>query len=354
LKQRRQQAARTGIGARQQPESNQMSLEEVARRARVSTATVSRVLNNVDVVKSSTRARVMKAVAELNYHPNLNARSLAGGRSKTLGMIASNLENPFFFDVFRTLEADAHAQGYELLAANTDYRPEQLLRSVKTMIGRRVAGLAVVVSEMEPDLIRELDASGIPTVFYDVGPVRGRISNVRVNYRRGMERIVEYLHGLGHRRLAFIGHHSSLGPLSERERAFLETVERYPGKETRTVADVDRPEGGRHAAAELLNSGFEPTAILCVNDFMAIGVLRELRERGLRVPQDVSVTGFDNIGLSEYCYPALTTAHIPRDRVGHLVFESLTRESSDGKPAGREVVVDPEFLVRDSTGPARG
>lgn len=329
-----------------------MSLEEVARRARVSTATVSRVLNNVDVVKSTTRARVMKAVAELNYYPNLNARSLAGGRSRTLGMIASNLENPFFFDVFRTLEADAHAQGYELLAANTDYRPEQLLRSVKTMIGRRVGGLAVIVSEMEPDLIRELEQSGIRTVFYDVGPVRGQISNIRVNYRRGMERIVEYLHGLGHSRLAFIGHHSTLGPISEREKAFLETVARYPGKEARTTADLDRPEGGRRAAAELLDSGFRPTAILCVNDFMALGVLRELRERGLRVPQDVSVTGFDNIGLSEYCWPALTTAHIPRDRIGHLVFESLIREPVNGKPAGREVVVDPEFLLRDSTGPA--
>ncbi len=295
----------------------------------------------------------MKAVAELNYYPNLNARSLAGGRSKTLGMIASNLENPFFFDVFRTLEADAHTHGYELLAANTDYRPEQLLRSVQTMIGRRVGGLAVIVSEMEPDLIRELEQSGIPTVFYDVGPVQGQISNVRVNYRRGVERIVEYLHGLGHSRLAFVGHHTALGPTSEREKSFLETVARYPGKEARTVADIDRPEGGRRAAAELLDSGFKPTAILCVNDFMAIGVLRELRERGFRVPQDVSVTGFDNIGLSEYCWPALTTAHIPRDRIGHLVFESLTRDPGTGKPPSREIVVDPEFLVRDSTGPVR-
>lgn len=330
-----------------------MSLEEVARRAGVSTATVSRVLNNIDVVKNSTRLRVLKAVAELKYHPNLHARTLAGGKSRTIGMIASNLENPFFFDIFRTLEADAHAHGYEVVVANTDYRPEQLVRSVRLMIGRRVAGLAVIVSEMDPALIRELNETGIPAVFYDVGTARRNISNIRVNYRKGIERIVEYLHGLGHRRLAFVGHHSTLGPTSEREKAFVEAVARHaPETEWRTVADQDGFEGGRQATGELLSSGFQPTAVICVNDFMAVGVLRELRERGLRVPQDVSVTGFDNIKLSEFSYPALTTVHIPRDRIGHLVFETLIPESANSKPPAREIVIDPELVLRESTGPA--
>lgn len=326
-----------------------MSLEEVARRARVSTATVSRVLNNLDVVKSSTRARVMKAVAELNYHPNLNARSLAGSRSRTLGMIASNLENPFFFDIFRTLENDAHEHGYELLAAHTGYRPEQLLRSVRTMIGRRVGGLAVIVSEMQPDLIEELERNQIRTVFYDVGPATTGISNIRVNYRRAMEHLVEYLHGLGHNRLAFVGHHSSLAPTSERERAFVETVSRYPAAEWRTAADQDSLEGGQNAARELLSGNFRPTAILCVNDFMAIGVLREVRERGLAIPGDVSVTGFDNIRLSEYSWPPLTTAHIPREQIGHLTFTALVHDGN----VNRETLIQPELILRASTGPAR-
>ena len=136
-----------------------MNLDEVAKLAGVSAATVSRVLNNLDVVRDSTRDRVMRAVSELNYHPNLHARSLAGGKSRSIGMIASNLENPFFFDIFRTLEADSHARGYELVAAHTGYSPEQLVRSVRLMIGRRVAGLAVIVSEMAPDLIEELEKS---------------------------------------------------------------------------------------------------------------------------------------------------------------------------------------------------
>src|SRR5579872_882424 len=146
-----------------------MNLEQVARRAKVSTATVSRVLNNASVVKSSTRARVVKAIEELRYHPNLHARSLAGGKSKTIGVIVSNLENPFFFDIYKTIEADAHAGGYEVVMANTDYRSEQLVTSVRLMIGRRVTGLAAIVSEMAPELIDSLNESNTPAVFYDVG-----------------------------------------------------------------------------------------------------------------------------------------------------------------------------------------
>jgi len=329
-----------------------MNLEEVAKRAGVSTATVSRVLNNLTVVKNSTRARVLKAVSELNYYPNLHARTLAGGKSHTIGMIASNMENPFFFDVFRTLEAEARAHGYEVVVSNTDYDPEQLVRCVRLMIGRRVAGLAVVVSEMDAGLVDEVTATRIPCVFYDVGAARKNITNIKVNYSRGIEKVVEYLHDLGHTRLAFIGHHSSLGPTSERERAFVETVSRYaPAVEWRTVADRDGLDGGRQAARNLLSSGFRPTAIICVNDFTAVGVLRELREQGLRVPGDVSLTGYDNIKLSEYCDPPLTTVDIPRDQIGRLAFASLAPEKEKMRAPGRELVIEPQMVLRDSTGP---
>jgi DNA-binding LacI/PurR family transcriptional regulator len=331
-----------------------MSLEDVAKRARVSSATVSRVLNNLDVVKSSTRARVMKAVAELNYHPNLHARTLAGGQSRTLGIVVSNMENPFFFDVFQSLESDAHAHGYEVVAANTGYEPERLVSSIRLMMGRRVAGLAVIVSEMDAALKTELAEGDMPVVFYDVGAPGKKSTNIRVQYRKGIEKIVQYLHNLGHTRMAFVGHHAKLAPLDERKKAFLETVARYsPHLEITSEADADGPEGGRKAARQLLASGFTPSAIICVNDFTAIGVLRELRDQGLRVPQDVSVTGFDNIKLSEFCFPALTTVHIPRERIGHSVFESLVPNADGPAAPSREILIDPEFLVRDSTGVAR-
>ncbi len=331
-----------------------MNLAEVAKRAGVSTSTVSRTLNNPALVKSPTRARVMKAVAALKYYPNLHARTLAGGRSRTIGMIVSNMENPFFFDIFRQLEEDALAANLEVIVANTDYQPARLVSSIRQMIERRVAGLAVVVSEMDPHLIDELTESSIPVVFHDVGKVRENITNIRVNYRNGIKKIVKYLHSLGHERMAYVGHHASLGPTGERQTAFMGAVARCsPPVEFRSVTHADGFEGGRLATRELLATDFEPTAIVCVNDFMAVGVLRELRDHGLQIPQDVSVTGFDNIKLSEFSSPPLTTVHIPRQQIGHIAFKCLVPERDSPRPPGRDIVIDPELVVRESTGPAK-
>src|ERR1017187_3140814 len=139
-----------------------MTLEEVARRAKVSTATVSRVLNNASLVRGTTRTRVMRVIEELKYHPNLHARTLAGGKSRSIGVIVSNIENSFFLDIYKAVETGAHTEGYEVFMANTDYSAEQLVTSIRLMIGRRVAGLAAIVSEMAPELIEQLSGSGIP------------------------------------------------------------------------------------------------------------------------------------------------------------------------------------------------
>jgi DNA-binding LacI/PurR family transcriptional regulator len=327
-----------------------MNLEEVARRAKVSTATVSRVLNNASLVKVTTRARVMRAIEELKYHPNLHARSLAGGKSRSIGVIVSNIENPFFLDIYKAVETGAHAEGYEVIMANTDYRSEQLVTSVRLMIGRRVAGLAAIVSEMDPELIDELNGYGMPVVFYDVGAPRQNITSIRVNYRRGMEKLTDYLYSLGHRRMGFVGHHAMLGPIHERANVVLESAARYSDVQVRTAADVDSLEGGRRATRELLSADPALTAIVCVNDLMAVGGMREIRERGLRVPEDISVTGFDNIKLAQFCYPALTTVHIPRDQIGQDICGVLM--PNEKTKLEHEILIDPELVLRDSTGPA--
>jgi DNA-binding LacI/PurR family transcriptional regulator len=296
----------------------------------------------------------MRAVAELKYHPNLHARTLAGGRSRTIGMIVPNMENPFFLDIVRQLEADALAANLEVIVANTDHQQARLISSIRRMIGKRVAGLAVVASEMDPHLIDELTDSSIPVVFHDVGTARHNITNIRVNYLNGIEKIVRYLHSLGHERMAFAGHHASSGPTSERQTSFSRAVAQcLPPVEFRSVPHADGLEGGRLAVREFLATGFEPTAVVCVNDFMAVGVLRELREHGLRIPQDVSVTGFDNIKLSEFSFPPLTTVHIPRQQIGHIVFECLVPGRNSPRIPGRDIVIDPELIVRESTGPAK-
>jgi LacI family transcriptional regulator len=331
-----------------------VKLEQVAQRARVSASTVSRVLNNLSVVKNSTRVRVLKAVEELGYHPDLHARSLAGGSSRTIGVIVSNLENPFFFDIYKSIEAGAHAGNFEVLIANTNYSSEQLVNSIRLMLGRRVSGLAIVVSElMDPDLIESLSAGQIPIVFYDVGTASRKITNIRVDYARGVRTLVEYLYSFGHRRFGFLGHHAGLNPINLRLRTVLEVAKSLsPGIEVHAVASEDDLEGGRQAVRQLLALNFDPSAIICVNDVMAVGALRELRERGYDVPGDVSVTGFDDIALAEFCYPALTSVHVPRERIGHIICECLIDPGVKSSRTGSEIVIDPQLVLRKSTGKA--
>ncbi|MBM3752781.1 MAG: LacI family transcriptional regulator [Acidobacteria bacterium] len=325
------------------------SLEDVAKLAGVSTATVSRVLNGVGKVTPRTQAIVRKAAAELKYSPNMHARALAGGATKSIGLVVSNLSNPFFLDVFHALEHEARHYGYELLVANTDYDPERLVANVQLMLGRRVSGLALVVSEIAPNLLSELSERKIRTVVNDVGAPMPYIFNVKTHYWRATERVVEYLFNMGHRRMAFIGHHSALGPLGERNPAFLDAIDQHRGLvEHRIVAADDSLDGGREAVRELFAGGVRPTAIVCVNDFLAVGVLRELREMNLRVPADVSVTGFDNIRLSEMLSPSLTTVHISSNVLCRKIFHMLTDEDEPQ----REFVIDPELVLRESTGPS--
>lgn len=331
-----------------------MTLEEVAKRARVSTSTVSRVLNETGPVRAATRARVLKAIKDLKYQPNLNARTLAGGRSQTLGLIVSNLENPFFLDIFRALDAKAQEQGYEVLVSSTDYTPRRLISSVHLMLQRRVAGLVLIICEVDEQLFRDLYEGEVPVVFYDVGSPAPHVTNIRVDYQRGVRRIVEYLRVLGHRRFGFVGHHTALSPLLGRKQAFLEIMKTYGTDVQYSMVDeADSTEGGRRAAHRLMESGVPPTAILCINDFMAMGVIRALKDRGLDVPGDVSVTGFDNISLAQFSIPTLTTASVPRDEVGCMAFEALTRSWSPNEVPRTEMLIDPELVIRDSTGPVK-
>lgn len=326
-----------------------MRLEDVARWSRVSTATVSRVLNNAPSVKNSTRARVMKAIETLKYNPNLHARSLAAGKSRSIGIIVSNLGNPFFWDIYRALERAARDAGYEVIIANTDYSSASLAASVWMMLGQRVAGLAAIVSEMDPQWIEVFEGHRIPVVYYGVNTPRKNIFNIRVQYRRGMEKLISHLYSLGHRRVGFVGHHTELGSIQERLKGVLDSVRRHPDLQVSAVEDEDSLEGGRRAARALLAANPTLTGLVCVNDWMAVGALRELRETGLCVPADISVTGFDNINLAQFCDPALTSVHLPRDRIGQIMCDFLINRESQYQ---HEFLIDPELVTRESTGPA--
>jgi DNA-binding LacI/PurR family transcriptional regulator len=267
-------------------------------------------------------------------------------------MIVSNIENPFFLEIFCGLERIAAEHGYAVVVEHTDYQPDRLVADIHSMIGRRVAGLAVIVSEMnDSSLIDELTQCKCPVVLFDAAQPSQKITNIKVRYEKGMQRVVEYLCSLGHRKIGFVGHHVSLGPLQVRRRTFLQTLKEFTGNvQNQTVLGSDSPAGGQRAINELLSSDFKPTAIVCVNDFMAVGVLRELRNRGIRIPEDVSVTGFDNIEFSQFTCPSLTTLEIPRGNIGQMVFEALIQNPSQLEK-NQEILIDPVLVVRESTGP---
>lgn len=327
-----------------------VKLEDVAKLAGVSSATVSRVLNGSTAISPNTRKRVLKAIQELRYRPNIHARNLAAGRSNTLGLIVSNIGNPFFLDIYQGMEYQASLRNHELVIASTGYDSKRLATSIHSMLSRRVAGLALFVSEMEPDLVEELAFANVPVVMFDVPAAHPNSTNIRVNYGTGMQMLVSYIRQLGHKRIGFVGHHTSLGPLRERQDAFSSSLkDLLPDTEFLIASRSDSPAGGQDAARQLLDSDLRPTAILCVNDYMALGVLGECHDRGIDVPGQISVAGFDNTSAAPFTYPPLSTVSVPTDKIAHHALEVFLASSE--APRTRDIVIRPELVIRRSTAP---
>ena len=188
-----------------------MRITEVARYARVSTATVSRTINRTGTVRPDTAEKVWRVVRKLGYHPDTNARALVSGRSHQLGLIISDIANPFFPELVKSFEEIALRNGFEVLVANTGYDTERMSQSVRRMLERKVDGVAVITSEMKKELIAQMERRRLPMVFLDTGRVRDHISNIKVHYGTGIREAMEHLVHLGHERIGFIS-----GPLDLR------------------------------------------------------------------------------------------------------------------------------------------
>ncbi|HYP02349.1 MAG TPA: LacI family DNA-binding transcriptional regulator, partial [Pyrinomonadaceae bacterium] len=282
-----------------------MRIKDVAREAGVSTATVSHVINKTRYVSDETRARVLAAIERCGYYPNAHARSLASGRSNTLGLIISDISNPFFPELVKSIERAAFERGYDLILSNTNYEPERTSRYVQRLIERKVAGVALMTSELDGALLGELARRRVCVVFLDLGSAGQCMNNVVVDYDTGIEEAIAHLVSLGHREIAFVGGPPHLRSAEKRLDAFRASLARHLPRVEPQVYDGDfKLEGGRRAAGELLARGGErPTAVVVANDMMALGVMQELRERGVEVPGDVSVVGFDDIAFASLAAP---------------------------------------------------
>jgi DNA-binding LacI/PurR family transcriptional regulator len=331
-----------------------MNIKAVAKRANVSTATVSRVINGTAKVNPQTAERVRKAVDALHFYPDTNARALGSGRSNLYGLIISDITNPFFPEMAKAFEDIAVAHGQEVLIVNTNYDPERMKLCVTRMLQRRVDGVAIMTSEMDERLLQTFSRRFIPLVFLDTGDAGPGVSCIRIDYSAGIDAAVRHLVNLGHKRIAFISGPMHLSSARTRYNAFMASTARdhLEANPDLIVMGDHRVDGGHTAMKKLLASSNLPTAVMASNDLTAIGALGAAAESGFRVPKDISIIGFDDIQLAGYTMPPLTTVRLPRVEIANAAFKALwdAQQASGRKmPAGQEFRITPSFVQRMST-----
>ncbi len=325
------------------------TIAEVAARAGVSTATVSRVLSGAANALPATRDRVLAAARELDYRPSGIARALKRRETRTLGLLVTDIGNPFYPLVARAVEAAADARGYGIVLANGGDDPERELRHLELLLERRVDGLIVASSRVTRRHAAWLRRLPIPIVLVNTTAGAGLPAVLTAN-RRGGRLAAGHLVALGHRRIGYIGAPPEHPASSLRRRGVLDAL---PPKARTTVVEGDGGvEGGAAAVAELVRAGV--TGIVAYNDLTAIGALRGLRRAGVAVPDRVSVVGFDDIEMAAWTDPPLTTIRQPTEELGRWAVERLVHTLRGGPPAPERHLAEPELVVRGSTAPAAG
>ncbi|HEV7218176.1 MAG: LacI family DNA-binding transcriptional regulator [Terriglobales bacterium] len=330
-----------------------MDIREIARRAKVSTATVSRTINRVPSVDPQLAKRVWKVVEELGYYPNTQARALVSGKSRIFGLIVSEITNPFFPEIVQSFEDIAVRHNYEILLTSTIHDPKRMELAVRRMIERRVDGVAILTFGMEESLIEGLRFRKLPVVFVDVGPHMPGVSNIRINYQHGIRQAVQHLAALRHVRIAFISGPLHLKSAVARKTAFEKSMHEI-GRELPAelmVAGDHRMEGGMRGLVELVALRDRPTAVVCSNDMTAIGVMREAYDYGMIIPRDLSVVGFDDIRLSSFTTPPLTTVQMSQTLLAEYAFKALINEVEGTSPSkdGTEYELITNLVLRGST-----
>jgi LacI family transcriptional regulator len=320
-------------------------------------STVSRALHRTDLpLRPETRRRVLAAVERLGYRPSAIARGLRLQRTHALGMLVPDITNPFFPPIIRGVEEAARDQGYELVLCNTDDSPERETASLRLLREHQADGLLIATSRMADATVAGLRRERFPFVLVNRGSRVPADLAVEVDNERAAEAVVAHLAGLGHRRIAHIA-----GPLStttgaERAAGYREAM-KARGLPTDAAlleeADAYAEPSGHAACSRLLRAA--PTAIFAANDLLALGALRALREARLRVPQDVSLVGVNDIPLAELIDPPLTTIRVPQREMGRLAANMLIAVLEKTPIAHRHVVLDTTLVIRGSTGaPTRG
>ncbi len=335
-----------------------MNIRDIARIAKVSVATVSRTINRVATVDPKIAKRVLDVIDKHDYFPNTQARALVSGRSWILGLIVSEITNPFFPELIEGFEEIAVQHGYEILMASTSYDLKRMSRCIRRILERKVDGVAIMTFGMEEAFTDQLIERNVPLVLIDIGLNRPKVSVLKVDYHQGIRQGVQHLAALGHRNIAFVTGPMHLHSAQSRKTAFYLSLKECGIKPNPAwILEGDHTlEGGIKAAELLIGAEDMPTAVMCSNDMTAIGVLHQVYRAGLRVPNDISVIGFDDIHIAEVMIPPLTTIEMSRFEIARCAVAALRAQIEGVQPAteSSEYTIPTKLIVRQSTGFPRG
>lgn len=329
------------------------SIKDVARLAGVSIATVSRAVNNIDVVSEDTRRKIAWAVKRLGYNPNLAARSLKLRSAKLLGLLVPDIENPYYATLAKHMEGEASAAGYSLILCNTDGKLKSEEHYLRLLAGRLVDGVFVCRGAIRDVALRGLGGNKVNLVMLEKNNERDKRPAVMVDNVLVGRLAARHFLGLGHTRFACIMDKKSVLPFGRRLRGFTAEIEaaglRLPP--SLVIEAGSRISDGQEAMLRLLRlaPSRRPTAVYCTNDILAMGAMQAVLETGLRIPDDVSVVGTDDMAQSSHLYPPLTTVAQPYSEIAKCAVRMLFTE--EGEVAG-DVLLEPTLRVRDSSGPA--
>ena len=327
-----------------------VTIKDVARESGVNISTVSRALNDEYGVHPETREHVLAVATRLKYRPNRVARGLVTGRSNTLGLVVSDIRNPFFAEVARGAEDAARAGGCDLVLCNSDLDAGKQMQYVHSLLEKRVDGILMnSVSVLNRAQQQDLAKCSIPIVLLNRAASRKAFSTVSVDNEAGGALAADYLFKLGHRAIAHITGPRHHGNLTGRAHGFLRALANLGCPEPLVLHGQNNFQGGYELTRELLCRQTPITAIFAANDIMAFGATRAIYESGRRIPEDISLIGFDNLELSSVVHPPLTTIHQPKYEIGKAAVEILLRladKKSDRTPEHR--VLGVELIERQS------
>jgi len=332
-----------------------VNYNDIAKIAKVSSTTVSHVINKTRFVLPETENRVLKAMGKLKYHPNLLARGLATGKTNTIGLVISDIRNPFYPELVQGVEKLALKNDYNIFLCNTDYDIEKGLKSIIALIRKKIDGIIVASSRADNSLIRELLDSKIPFVLVDWGKRNVNVDSLYFDYRVGMAEAIAHLISLGHGKIFFISGPKTLETAKIRIRNFIDVIEKYKDDNLnyKILEGDHKIEGGIKAAQKILKEKELPTAIVCSNDLTAIGAMKTFKTGGIKIPDDISIIGLDNISLTEIVSPTLTTIELERYRIGKTAMELLLNRIKDKNLPKQTCIFKTRLIVRESTSKSR-